>query len=240
MKPYIGITLDHEKSGEYSDYPWYALRENYFEAVAQAGGIPLALPYQQTCVDAYLDLIQGLLIPGGFFDIDPARFGAPTQHDTVVTKAHRTAFDLSITEKALQRKLPFLGICAGEQLLNVIRGGDLIQHIPDEIPGALCHEQAEPKHHPTHRITLEPGTLLFEIAQEPTAMVNTTHHQAVKKLGQGLVMNAQADDGVIEGIEDPSYPFCLGVQWHPEYQSTPLDKKIFQRFVQEAEAYSCR
>lgn len=236
MKPYIGVTLDHESSGEYSEYPWYALRQNYFEAIAKAGGIPIAIPYHISFVEKYLDLIQGLIIPGGFFDIDPSFFGRESKHETVVTKTYRTQFDLKIAESALDRNLPFLGICAGEQLLNVVRKGTLIQHIPDEIPDSLNHEQTEPKHQTTHQITIEPGTLLHDIAGSLTAMVNTTHHQAVKNLGQGITINARASDGVIEGIEDPSHRFCLGVQWHPEYQATSLDQKIFHRFVQEAGA----
>lgn len=236
MKPVIGITLDHEKAGGYSEFPWYALRQNYFDAVAKAGGTPVALPYHLDLVDGYLDCLHGVLIPGGFFDIDPIYFGASEVHQTVTTKQHRTDFDLALTRGALERGLPFLGICAGEQLLNVLRGGSLIQHIPDAVPGALIHEQEVSKDKPTHSIVIEPGTLLYDIAGSSKGMVNSTHHQAIKELGAGLSINARAPDGIIEGVEDPAYNFCLGVQWHPEYLSTSLDCRIFERFVKEAAA----
>ncbi len=237
-KPYIGVNLDHEPAGGYSDFPWYALRQNYFDAIEHAGGIPVGLTYQFDLIESYLDLIQGLLVPGGFFDIHPSQFGEDEVHETVVTKDRRTRFDLGMTKGALERDIPFLGICAGEQLLNVVRGGSLIQHIPDTIPDALEHEQKTPRDQPTHSIEIVPGTLLHEIAGSTQAMVNSTHHQAVRHAGENLVINARAPDGVIEGIEDPSLRFCLGVEWHPEYESTDLDRRIFKRFIQEAS--TCR
>lgn len=236
-KPYIGVILDHEPPGHYADFPWYALRQNYFDAIERAGGIPVGIPYHRDLVTPYLDVLQGLLVPGGFFDIHPSYFGTQDVHKTVITKDHRTQFERTMTTLALERGLPFLGICAGEQLLNVVRGGTLLQHIPEDIPNALEHEQKAPHDHPTHAIFIEPGTLLYDLAGCDQAEVNSTHHQAVKDLGKGLRVSARAPDGVIEGIEDASHRFCLGVEWHPEYGATDLDQKIFKRFVQEASAY---
>jgi putative glutamine amidotransferase len=131
----------------------------------------------------------------------------------------------------VERNKPVLGICGGEQLLNVVLGGTLIQHIPDRIPGALEHEQKNARTEPGHEIAIVPATLLHRIAGVEKAAVNTAHHQAVAKVAPGAVVNATTSDGVIEGIELPAHPFCLGVQWHPEYFVSPIDKKIFDAFV---------
>ena len=144
-QPVIGVTLDSEEPGGYSRLPWYALRQNYCEAVARAGGLPILLPHEPSQAEAYLERIDGLVVTGGAFDVDPALFGAATRHATVKLKTKRTAFEIEITKGALARNMPVLGICGGQQLLNVVLGGTLIQHIPDEVSDALAHEQPNPR-----------------------------------------------------------------------------------------------
>src|SRR5436190_572670 len=139
-RPVIGLTLDSEQPGGYSAMPWYALRENYSRAVARAGGLPILLPHEAEQAADYLDRLDGVIVTGGAFDVDPALFGDKTRHPTVKTKDRRTAFELALTRGALDRDMPLLGICGGEQLLNIVLGGTLIQHVPDEVPGALPHE----------------------------------------------------------------------------------------------------
>ncbi|MDA8230849.1 MAG: gamma-glutamyl-gamma-aminobutyrate hydrolase family protein [Magnetospirillum sp.] len=231
-QPVIGITLDSEEPGGYSKLPWYALRKNYSEAVVRAGGVPVHLAHEPDAVPAYLDLIDGLVVTGGAFDIDPALFGAAERHPTVTLKTRRTEFELAIVRGALDRDLPVLGICGGQQLLNVALGGTLIQHIPDEVAGALAHEQPNPRTEPGHDVELTPGTRLAAIAGAPRIPVNSAHHQAVKAVAPGCVADAIAPDGVIEGIEDPSRRFCIGVQWHPEYDIGPADAALFRAFVE--------
>ena len=229
--PSIGITLDSEEPGGYSKLPWYALRQNYCDAVAQAGGLPLPLPHNPDLAEAYLDRVQGLVITGGAFDVDPALFGAATRHDTVKLKGRRTAFELAIVKGALERDLPILGICGGEQLLAVALGGTLIQHIPDEVADCLAHEQPNPRTEPGHDVTLTAGSLLARIAGKKSIPVNSAHHQAVKSVPDAITVNARSGDGVIEGIEDPARRFCIGVQWHPEYHISPADTALFQAFI---------
>jgi putative glutamine amidotransferase len=230
----IGLTLDSEAPGGYSKYPWYALRENYCGAVARAGGLPILLPHETEMTDGYLDGLDGLLVTGGAFDVDPALFGAAERHDSVTTKDRRTAFELAATRGALERDLPILGICGGQQLLNVALGGTLIQHIPDEIEAALEHEQPNPRDEPGHRVAVTPGSMLHRICGTAELPVNSAHHQAAKAAGPDVAVNAVAPDGVIEGIELPSHRFCLGVQWHPEYAISPGDEAIFTAFVAAA------
>ena len=229
--PIIGFSLDYETNGGYSKMPFYAIRENYLTAVSRLGAIPLPLPHEVMMVEQYLSMIDGLIITGGAFDVSPEYYGEKTTSDKVVLKNQRTQFEFAITEGAIARQIPVLGICGGEQLLNVVLGGSLIQHIPDTIANALEHEQKNARTEPGHDIEIKPGTLLHQIVGTEKAAVNTAHHQSVAKIAPGAVVNAVAKDGVIEGIEYTSHPFCLGVQWHPEYFVSPIDAKIFEAFV---------
>ena len=201
IKPVIGLTLDHEDPGGYSIFPWYAMRENY------------------------------LVVTGGNFDVDPALFGAAKRHDSVSTKDRRTAFELAITRAAHTADMPALGICGGEQLMNVALGGTLIQHIPDVIPNAIAHEQSNPRNEAGHAVALKQGTMLYKIAGRVEMQVNSAHHQAVDAAAPGLKVNALAPDGVIEGIEDPARRWFVGVQWHPEFAIDAGDVRLFDSFV---------
>jgi len=230
-RPLIGVTLDSEQPGGYSKYPWYALRQNYADAIIAAGGLPVALPHHAEIADSYLDRIQGLVVTGGAFDVDPALYGDGDRHATVTLKEARTETELSLVNGALGRNMPVLGICGGQQLLAVALGCSLIQHIPDTIPNALEHEQPNPRHQPGHEVAITTGTLLHRIVGTATMAVNSAHHQAVRSPGPHTIVNALAPDGVIEGVEDARYRFALGVQWHPEYLIDPGDKRIFDAFI---------
>ena len=229
--PIIGLTLDHEPPGGYSKYPWYAIRENYFRAVVASGGLPIALPHEPNKAIEYVKLIDGLIVTGGNFDINPHIFGALSKHHTVKTKDRRTDFELALTKHAHLLDLPTLGICGGEQLINVALGGSLIQHIPDTITHSLEHEQKTPRHLAGHTINIERSSLLYSITKKLEMNVNSAHHQAVEKPAATLKVNAFAPDGVIEGIEDPSKNWFIGVQWHPEFEIDSGDSSIFKSFI---------
>ena len=236
-RPAIGVTLDYETSSGYSALPWYALRENYCGAVVRAGGLPLPLPHEVDLADEYLDRVDGLLTTGGNFDVPPEYYGQPVSSPTVTTKARRTESEFAFMRKALERKMPIFSICGGQQLLNVVLGGTLIQHIPDVVPNALAHEQPNPRTEPGHSVAIKEGSLLHRIVQKPQMEINSAHHQAVDKVAEGVVINAVAPDGVIEGIEWPFQSFCMGVQWHPEYAVDKADPRLFIAFVEAARIY---
>ena len=234
IRPLVGVTLDAEPPGGYSKYPWYALRENYAQAVTDAGGTPVGLPHDPALAASLLDRIDALVVTGGAFDVDPSLYGGGARHATVTLKEARTAAELSFVRGALARDLPVLGICGGEQLLAVALGGTLMQHIPDTVENALEHEQTNPRHEAGHHVAVTPGTLLARIVGTAEMQVNSAHHQAVRDPGRFAVVNATAPDGVIEGIEDPRYAFCLGVQWHPEFMIDPGDRLIFRALIAAA------
>ncbi|EAR10036.1 gamma-glutamyl-gamma-aminobutyrate hydrolase family protein [Reinekea blandensis] len=238
MRPIIGITLDQEPAGGYAHTPWYALRENYADAIHDAGAIALALPAHLDSVERYLSVCDGLLITGGGFDIDPALYGANNTHPSVQLKPQRTAFEMALVQGALRDDKPVLGICGGEQLIAVVLGASLIQDIPESHPQALEHSPSGSLQNPNgyqqaHSVQIMPGTRLHQICQADEFGVNSSHHQSVstERFPETLKINAVAPDGVIEGIESCGHRFCLGVQWHPEFQRIEADQRLFQAFI---------
>ena len=209
-RPRIGIPLDlDERRGRYE------LPRAYADAVRDAGGLPLPIPYgDESLAGAYLALCDGLLVAGGDFDIPPERYGEPRRPGCGPTRPERTDFEGAIAEAALSTGMPVLGVCGGMQLVNVIRGGALHQHLPDDL--GVSHEQPPPKDATSHEVRIVPGTLLERLCGPGPLQVNSTHHQAVSRPGDGVLVSGRAPDGVIEAIELPDHPFALGVQWHPE------------------------
>ena len=238
MKPLIGVTPDFQESGGYSKFPWYALRKNHTDILSEEGGLPVILPYDGTAIHSYLECLDGILITGGDCDVPPSFYGQNKQHPSIKVKPNRTIFERALAYEAFIKKVPFLGICGGMQVLNVALGGTLIQHIPDVIPDALAHEQKNPPNEAGHVIEVTPKTFLSKIVGVSEMPVNTSHHQSVDRLGEGAIINALASDGVIEGFEVPEHPFCLGVQWHPEFIVSNGDRKIFTHSVKACAIYA--
>lgn len=162
-KPLIALTLDYETSKGYSNYPWYAIRENYFTSIEESGGIGVGIPHNMKDIVSLLHKIDGLVITGGNFDIDPNIFGESSVHKTVKLKENRTNFELLAAEIMLKQNKPILGICGGEQLINVLYKGSLIQHIPDEIKNPIEHEQKNPRNEAGHSVTIQEHTKLYSI-----------------------------------------------------------------------------
>ncbi|HCI48468.1 MAG: hypothetical protein A2977_01835 [Alphaproteobacteria bacterium RIFCSPLOWO2_01_FULL_45_8] len=237
-KPVIGLNLDfEEKGGGYSVRPYHALTEKYIAAIYKNGGTPIALPSSNLDVDAVLDLVDGVLMTGGN-DYDPTLFGQEMPLTIPLKISHqRSKFDFLLVKEALKRKMPVFGICAGMQVINYLYGGTLFLDIPTEKPHSLNHFQTpEEMHLPSHSIEITPHTQLSKIlGNRTTVEVNSRHHQSIKTIGKGVVVSAVAPDGIIEAIEVPREKFCLGVEWHAEYEISDADTLLIKAFI-----HACR
>ncbi len=230
-KPLIGLTLDLENTQTYSKYPWYALRENYCSSISLFGGIPFPLVYDNKSINSIIDILDGLVITGGAFDIHPKYYSEKKKYENLVIKNSRTNFEISLCKLALKKNIPILGICGGQQLINIVYGGSLYQDIKKDLGTNIDHEQKNPRNQVSHAVNLNIESNLYKIIRSKKIRVNSAHHQAIKTPGKGLIINALAPDGVIEGIEDKSKNFCLGIQWHPEFLIKSSDNKIFESFI---------
>lgn len=237
-KPIIGITLDWDDSPTYSkSHDWYAVRTNYASCISKNGGVPITLPYDMDAIDTYLEMIDGLMVPGGDYDLDPAVYGEEVEEGTRNLRSNRTDFETALIKAALAKNIPILAICAGQQLLAAMYGGRLIQDINTFNPKALEHEQIKlgiPMSQTSHSIKIEPGSLLHKIIQKEEMQVNSSHHQAVKSVDPEMIISAFSEDGIIEAIEMPNYDFVIGVEWHPEFLATEDDLLIIKAFIRAA------
>ena len=224
-KPIIGITSSMSDS-------FIRMRRNYFDSVLGAGGIPVFMPHTGGKEDAekFLSFCDGVLFAGGD-DVDPKHYGEEIAFDNVQTTPLRDDFELALAELLKNDSRPILGICRGEQLLNVAFGGSLYQHIDG-------HRQEEKGAVNLRTAKILEGSFLHEIVGESEIKTNSFHHQAVKAVAPGFVASAVADDGTVEAIEPAvkSDRFFLAVQWHPEYlvKTDAPAKKIFEAFVEAA------
>jgi putative glutamine amidotransferase len=201
----------------------------YVRAVSRAGGSPLLVP-PGADVDATLEVVDGLVFSGGS-DLDPELYGAEAHAETLGVIRERDDFELALMRAALDRDVPMLAICRGSQLLNVVRGGDVEQHVPDRV-GTDVHREV-PGVFSVHGVTVTPGSRLAAILGERHD-VKSSHHQGFGRVGDGLTPTAQALDGTIEGLEDDTRRFAVGVLWHPEEGG---DLALFEALVAEAAEY---
>jgi putative glutamine amidotransferase len=215
-------------------------KEAYLAAVRAAGGLPVVLAPVDSPeeIGAHLDAVDGLLFTGGQ-DIDPRLFGEAVLNETVHLEPERDAFELPLVRAALARDLPLLAICRGCQVLGVALGGDLWQDLPTQRPAGLPHRQQAQRGAVTHAVHVRPGTLLARVLGEyATASLptNTFHHQAVRRVPDGLVPAAYTTDGTVEALEAPDRGFVLGVQWHPEdlVPARPAHHRLFAALVAAA------
>jgi len=224
MRPLIGISTYREQATwGFWDVPAVLLPAAYADAIATAGGEPVLLPTGSVSGDVVARL-DGLVLAGGA-DVDPARYGEEPGSHTTVTRPERDASELALLEAALDRDVPLLAICRGMQLLNVLLGGSLLQHLP-AVPETEPHQLGLGVY-AERKVRTAPGSALDGLIG-PTATVNCHHHQALDRIASALTPSAWAEDGVVEGVEDAARRFCLAVQWHPE---TGEDGRLFDGLV---------
>ncbi len=212
----------------------YQLHQTYAQSIECAGGLPVAIPYglDTGLIGQLLDGLDGLLFTGGD-DLDPTRWGEALHSRAEPVDPARERFEFALLAEVERRRMPALCICLGCQVLNVHRGGTLIQFLPDnERAGAIEHRKLNPGEPPRHAVKIADDSLLARVIGGEELLANTYHKQAIAKLGDNLRTVATAPDGIIEAIEDPSLPFMLAVQWHPERIFTePRQLRLFAALV---------
>jgi putative glutamine amidotransferase len=217
-KPVIGINASVIGGGA-GELPGVMLRTSYIDAVAAAGGIPMVLPAlaDESIIASHVSLCDGFVFVGGP-DIDPARYGKTERHITSSElPARRENYDLTLIQKVIDAKKPFIAVCLGCQEVNVVLGGTLIQDIASETDSNVQHSQKHAPYFHRQKVNIDEGSLLSSLVGSGEVNANTAHHQAVETPGKGLKIVARcAEDNLIEALELENYPFGIAVQWHPE------------------------
>ena len=228
MKPVIAILAEITNDRKTN------FNHQYTKAIESTGGIPLLLPYTDNgeSMDAFVDFCDGFLFTGGA-DIDPARYGEAVSERCGEIQSFRDAFEFEMLKKILATGKPVMAICRGEQLVNVALGGTLYQDIPTEAPSDISHSQKEPRFSPSHSVNILDNTPLRTLMGTDRIAANTFHHQAIKKLGEGLTVMARADDGTVEAVYLRGYNYLRAYQWHPErlFETDPHNRRIFEDFI---------
>jgi putative glutamine amidotransferase len=236
-KPIIGIGSDVQSPPEKRELAFAYM--TYVEALRKAGAVPVVIPPQPENAVELMEELDGIVLAGGF-DCDPAVYGEQCHPTVEPMDPRRQTNDLGLAKAARERGVPTLGICLGMQVMNVAAGGTLVQDINSAIETEIEHASI-PEDRGRHDVIVEKGTRLGDILREYELNVNSSHHQAVGKLGEGLRVTAHAPDGVVEGLEDPKHPFYVGVQWHPEDMSGEDSAgKLFGAFLEAAREYATR
>jgi gamma-glutamyl-gamma-aminobutyrate hydrolase PuuD len=224
-KPLIGITTYVEPAAwGYWHLDAALIPYDYVRAVERAGGRAVLVPPDEDGIEEVLNAVDGLIFSGGN-DLTPAEYGAEPDPATNGTNPARDRAELALLEAALERDLPVLAICRGVEVLNVLRGGDIVQHLPDVV-GNDDHRKV-PGTFAEHPVRVEPSSQLGEVR----GGVKSSHHQGLGRIGDGLREVAWAEDGVVEALEDPEKPFVVGVLWHPEAGE---DQRLFEQLVEAA------
>jgi gamma-glutamyl-gamma-aminobutyrate hydrolase PuuD len=231
-RPVIGITAYAEPAVRWGvwEVPAAVVPLAYVRQVEAAGGRPVLVPPSLDGIEETIDVVDGLLFSGGS-DIDPDEYGQEAHPETNGIRPERDRAELALLTAALDRDLPLLAVCRGSQVLNVARGGDLVQHLP-EVVGDEKHKHT-PGTFADHEVDVKEGTRLRALLGE-RAPVKSHHHQGFGRVGEGLVETAWAEDGTLEAVEDPDKRFAVGVLWHPEEGE---DAALFDALVAEARAY---
>jgi putative glutamine amidotransferase len=217
----------------------FYLSRFYSEALEAAGAVPLhiSLIPDADYVNAAVDGLDGILLPGSDSDVDPQRYGQEPHNRLGTVQPIKDETDLLVIAAAEKKGIPLFAICFGMQILNVYRGGTLIQDIESQVSDSIKHEQGAPRDRRSHSVKLLSGSILEKLAGAEQQSVNSHHHQAIEVIGKDLVATAWSTDGLVEAFEDPRLePFVMAVQWHPElgWENDEFSQAIFRHFVAQA------
>ncbi len=235
--PLIGLTTSNGRKTTNIYIP-----KAYVSAVQTAGGLPVLIPTETRPdqISQLAEVLDGILIIGGS-DIDPALFGESSHATVQLDGRERDEFEITLVQTAVETGWPLFGICRGLQVMNVALGGTLYTHVPEQLPNALPHNQDTISHRAflAHSVKLRASTQILDILEEQEILVNSLHHQGIRRLAEPFLATGASSDGLIESIEIPGHPFALGVQWHPEcLPESEAMRHLFTAFVEKAAAYS--
>ena len=227
MKPIIGLSMH---TGDRK----LEINNSYIKSIELAGGIPICIPHLLgKDIEAVLNKVDGLILIGGN-DIDPMLFNEQPHPNLGSFSELRDTSDIALYQAAFKRNMPILAICRGIQIVNVACGGSLIQDIPSQVENAIGHRQASARYEKTHAVTIT-GEQFKKIMNESEIRTNSFHHQAVGRVGEGLIVAGTTTDGIIEALEHETHPYCISVQWHPEELAIVGDtaaQKLFESFIE--------
>lgn len=232
MKPIIGVTSSMELGAK-----TYTVGEANIQAIENAGGLPIMLPYLmgEADIEQLAQRMDGLYASGGY-DIDPTLFDEEPHPNLGVIIPARDEFEMALIQRMLELDKPILAVCRGTQILNIAAGGDMYQDIYTQKKGELLqHQQLAPNSHGSHFVDVPEGSLLHKLAGAGRFKVNSRHHQANRRVPESFLVSGTASDGVVEAIESKDHSFVLGLQWHPENMAEaadPASLKIFEGFVE--------
>jgi putative glutamine amidotransferase len=236
-KPLIGIGSDVDVTPGKRDRAF--AYTTYIDSLRAAGAVPVVIPPQPENAAELIGALDGLVLAGGF-DCDPGLYGEDRHPSVEPMDPRRQSNDLALAKAARDRGIPTLGICLGLQMMNVAAGGSLVQDIDSAIETEIQHA-SDPSNRVRHDVVVEKGTHLSAILGQQEMNVNSSHHQAIRNVGQGFRVTAYAPDGIVEGIEDPKHPFYLGVQWHPEDMSgEDSASRLFGAFLEAAREHAAK
>lgn len=235
-KPLIGILLNDGGNGGYSQFPWYAMRQNYSKVIAENGGIPVFIGHDIQPIDDYLELLDGIVLTGGDFYSPPNAYTTGIKDTPNYKKYPREHIEFALIKKGYEKDIPVIGICAGMQQMNLAMGGTIYENLKKSLNTPIQHRN-EDRETLQHGIKIEENTVLYKMLKTKNMKVNSNHNAGINKLSSKFIISAKAPDGVIEGMEAQNKRFFIGVMWHPEFVLTKQEKILWKEFVQAASEY---
>ena len=243
-RPIIGITTQTLEPIPGELPRCWVMSQRYVDVLTSVGAVPWVIPltHDTDTLRAIYEQLDGVFLPGGV-DMDPTQYSESRLPECGVTDPDRDRVEVALVQWAMADRKPVLAVCRGVQVLNVAAGGTLYQDLAEWCEAAIKHDywpnEVRQRQDLVHDVIIEPGTQLASIIGAGATNVNSMHHQGIKKLASGLVVNAKAPDGLIEGVEGRDDSYLIGVQWHPEelVESDPAMRRLFESFIEQAEAY---
>lgn len=231
MKPKIGIV-----SGINVLDRCYKLSSWDINAIVEAGGTPLIIPYDMDSIDDYLSTVDGIYFTGGG-DVNPILLNEDPHKNIGYICPERDMFEVELFKKAFSKKIPILGVCRGAQIINIAAGGTIFQDLNTQVDNHICHKQLSPTPLSSyfHQVLLKQDTILYDIYKSNSIYTNSYHHQSIKNPAPDFIVSASTSDGIVEAIEYIGDIFILGVQWHPEVLNSIHKEalRIYDRFVHQ-------